>query len=291
MMEYVIIVQKTTCRTIGTYLNKEEQFSKRLLQKIRYGGEIWQAGEYARLKSPVIVGAQLRIVLPREHKSTSLIPIDKPIEIIYEDEWFLVVNKPQGLLSIPSAVDNTDSLVQRICYYYEQSGNTSSTVHIITRLDKETCGLVLIAKNHMIKQFMHDQKIERHYYACVRGYLAKHRGVITWPISRGMDGIKRYASLDGKYAKTMYYICYTSQKKSMSLLRLKLGTGRTHQIRVHMNKLGNPLIGDSLYNQYEDKKQTLCLQSYYLSFFHPIIERQLHFKLPLAVHLQTACRK
>lgn len=281
-LDFIIIDEKS--RTIGTYLAMQQHFSRKLLKKVRYHGEIWHNQKRARLTDVLISGDELQVIFPEETISDTLIPVAKPLEIIFEDDWVLVVNKPAGLLSVPSPKDNRDSLAQRILAHYQVNGLTTTTVHVVTRLDRGTCGLLLVAKNHFAKQQLTQQKIKRHYYALVQGVVEQNQGQLTMPIARG-EGIKRMCCADGQAADTSYRILARDFDQMQSFVHVELGTGRTHQIRVHMAEIGHPLVGDYLYGNAAET-QLPRLQSYFLAFTHPQTKVDYEFKLPCAARIQ-----
>lgn len=285
MTELVFVVTNEGKQTIYQYLLHEQAFSKRLLKQLQYHGEVWQQGKQQRLKAPLQPG-ELRLILATEQRSRSLTPSNQPLDICYEDDLYLIVNKPAGLLSIPSWQQNDDSLIQRVLTYYDTQGLQGVTAHIVTRLDSGTMGLVLIAKNHYAKQQLHHQKITRRYYASVLGNLAEASGDISWPIRRA-TGTKRECHPTGQAARTYYQV--KGRGAEGDLLELELTTGRTHQIRVHLATLGHPLLGDALYGRGRADEYPY-LQSYYLAFRHPLTKKMIEISLPLEGKLREACK-
>lgn len=171
---------------------------------------------------------------------------DYDLDIIFECEDYIIINKPAGLNTIPSRRDGNISLYNAL-YTYLLNNDRLKTIHIITRLDKETSGLVLVALNKECALFMnkgHD-KMNKIYYAICDGVINENHFFIDKPIAKANDSIKRFIREDGKKSLTEVWVLNTEQ--NTSLLKIKLHTGRTHQIRVHLASIGHPLIGDSLY--------------------------------------------
>ena len=185
--------------------------------------------------------------------------VDMPLDILYEDDYYMVINKPRGLKTIPTGFNDFNSLYNGILSYYKKN-NINKTIHIINRLDKDTEGLLLVCKDkYTALEMSKDIKaIKRLYLAYVEGEL-KGSGDINIPISI-TEGIKRKAGESGKESLTHYKALKYDGFKT--LVELSLETGRTHQIRVHMKYLGHPIVGDPLYGSGEK----LCLCSYKIEF-------------------------
>lgn len=244
-----------------------KQFSRRSLANLRSGGLVLIDGVQVELSHWLKAGEHLVIELP-EVVSDSMQPVISPLDICYEDEYLLVVNKPAGLLTIPSRAENNDSLAQRVLGYYQEIA-LKSTIHILTRLDKDTSGLVLIAKDRHTQYLLGNAKTVRLYYAIVSGALERGAFTIEQPIRKCTDSIiKREVHQEGQFART--YVKVLRSNCRYSLVELRLDTGRTHQIRVHMASVGHPLVGDSLYGGeavFDDDAQMLHAGE--LRFSHP----------------------
>ncbi len=219
-----------------------------------------------------------------EEHSEFIFPTEGKLDIIYEDEDFLAVNKPPYLPVHPSKGHPYDSLANIVVYYYKQK-NENFTFRCVNRLDKDTSGVTLIAKNAYAHELMRrlnvENKTDKTYYAIVHGKPEKENGLIDLPIYRPEEAtIKRIVDERGKTAKTLYETVKTNNK--LSLVKIKLLTGRTHQIRVHFSHIGHPLAGDFLYGDENDgviARQALHCGE--LSFIHPINEKQLILKAEL----------
>lgn len=190
---------------------------------------------------------------------------DAPIDIIYEDEYILVVNKPYNLDVEPSLHTTTNNLASRITHYFKVN-NIKSKIHLVNRLDKLTTGLVIVAKNRYIKNKFSKVHILKKYHCLVDGKTNEHEAIVN-RIMKDENSDKRIIIDEGgKLCKTEYQLI--EYKDGKSLLEITLYTGRTHQIRATMLSIGHPLTNDPLYNK--DVNGDMYLKAYYLKFNHPI---------------------
>lgn len=219
-------------------------------------------------------GDKLKVVLSEEKSNVK--PIGKNIDIVYEDELFLAVDKPKGLVTIPSRAHADDSLAGRVAYYYEKN-KIESGIHVINRLDIGTSGIVVFAKSKYIHQLTAKGKIEKRYLCLVDGEIKNESGVIDKGINREKEeSIKRVVSGNGKRAITKYKVI--KRENGRTLLDIELLTGRTHQIRVHMSYIGYPLTGDVIYNDnYNDGEYYLC--AYKIAFYCPYNNKNYCFEV------------
>ncbi|CAG9622828.1 RluA family pseudouridine synthase [Sutcliffiella rhizosphaerae] len=263
---------------------KEQHISKAALIDIKFnGGALHVNGSAVTVRSVLNEGDLVEVYFPKETPSEELKPQKMPLDIHYEDNYVLVINKPAGIASIPSREYRSGTLANGILYYYLSKGY-ETTIHIVTRLDKDTSGLMLIAKNrHAHHLFSLQQKlfgVKRRYEAIVHGCMTKElppHGIVNAPIGRKETSIiEREVREDGQSSLTHYQVLEVSEK--WSLVSLCLETGRTHQIRVHMAYLGFPLIGDTLYGGMPmDDLNRQALHSCELTFYHPVLKKELHF--------------
>lgn len=264
------------------FLNLME-LSKRALTDIKFqGGTILVNDEEKTVRTIVKEHDLVTVFFPIEKPSEELVAQAVPFEIVYEDEALLVVNKHPGISSIPSREHPSGTLANGILHYYQQIG-LHSTIHIVTRLDKDTSGLMLIAKNRYVHYLFskHELKgVNRKYKAIVHGKMNESTGVINARIARKSDSIiEREVSEDGQEAITYFQV--VQQFEDFSIVELQLETGRTHQIRVHMSSIHHPLIGDDLYGGSTNTLKRQALHSYFLSFVHPINKNEISFEIDL----------
>lgn len=265
--------------------------SHRMFTQIKHnGGDILVNGIHGRTVDFLKKGDKVTIIMPPEEDNDVVATSFGELEIIYEDSNFLVVNKPAGMTSVPGRADREDTLVNRVKGHLKQQGATDLVPHIITRLDRFTSGLVLIAK-HRFAHAMMDKQLQAHsvnkqYYALVTGEMPKEHDVIDAPIGRMDDDfIRREVRADGRDSQTEYWVEGTIN--GGSLIRIQLHTGRTHQIRVHFSHLGHPLLGDDVYGGPLDLGITRqALHAFYMSFEDPFTNELFEFKAPLPVDMQ-----
>lgn len=187
--------------------------------------------------------------------------------IAYEDDYLLIIDKPAGMLVHPTVNEWGTTLYDYVTKYYQRKGITAN-IHPVSRLDRHTSGLVIFAKEPIIQHWLSQQQMDKEYLAIVTGELPSNEGIIEAPIARKEGSIiERCVSEKGKYAKTSYKLL--SKRKGLSLLQVKLFTGRTHQIRVHMAHIGCPLFNDNLYGT-PGPQSRHALHAFKLRFIHPV---------------------
>lgn len=243
--------------------------SHRMYNDLKQSGTIMVNGNETKLDYKLQVGDEITIIFPPEESDDDLAFSDQPIDVVYEDDNWLVTNKPAGLTSVPGPANREDTLVNRIKGYLRQQGSVDLKPHLITRLDRFTSGLVLVAKhrlaNSLANQEVAEHKVDKYYYAIVSGTGLPDHDIVDLPIGRVGDNFRREVIEDGQAAKTEFWVVKTFS--NYTLVKLKLHTGRTHQIRVHMTELGHPLLGDELYDGPLDQGiNRQALHAYYLSF-------------------------
>lgn len=272
----------------------QNHISRTALTDIKYhGGKILVNSSEETVRYVLQEHDIITIQFPPEEKNDRMQGVQIPLHIVYEDDYILVVEKPSAMSTIPSREHPEYTLANAIVYYYSQIG-LNSTVHFVTRLDYDTSGLVLVAKHrhihHLLSLAQEKNEITKEYLALIRGTLKTQFGRIDQPIARVNNSIiKREVRTDGQTASTIYRTLgsFQYQEENYSLVRLQLLTGRTHQIRVHLERLGHPLLGDSLYGGDCTHIHRQALHCAKLQFIHPISGQLIQLKSSLPPDLQT----
>ena len=256
--------------------------SKKTLTRIKFDndGSIKVNGREENVRYLLKINDIIEITLPSENFSEVVRFIDKPIDIVYEDPYFLIVNKEINLPSIPSRNLEDESLLERVNYYFKKK-KINTIPHIVTRLDKNTSGLVLIAKHRHVHALFSNMEIDKYYTALVNGKV-KNNEIIEAPIRRVSSSIiEREVGEGGEFAKTEYWLEEYISDKDISVVKLKLYTGRTHQIRVHMKYRGYSLLGDGLYGGDMRLIPRQSLHCSNLAFIHPITDEMINVRVDL----------
>ena len=257
----------------------ENSISRKTLTRIKFDsdGSIKVNGREENVRYLLKKNDIVEITLPSENFSEFVRFINEPIDIVYEDSYFLIVNKGINLPSIPSRNLEDESLLERVNYYFKKK-NIKTIPHIVTRLDKNTSGLVLIAKHRHVHALFSNLQIDKYYTALVNGKV-KDNEIIEAPIRRVSSSIiEREVGEGGEFAKTEYWLEEYISDKDISVVKLKLYTGRTHQIRVHMKYKGYPLLGDELYGGDVSLISRQALHCSNLAFIHPITDEMINVR-------------
>lgn len=280
-----LIVKEENIR-LDAYIAKEHnELSRAMIQKMLEDGNITVNGNKKKSSYKVKINDKITIN-NQEIKDTKIIAQDIPIEIVYEDSDIIVVNKPKGLVVHPANGNPDGTLVNAIMNICKDSLSGiggEKRPGIVHRLDKDTSGLLIIAKNdkaHLnMSEQIKDRKVKKIYIALVRGVIEENEATINMPIARSKKDRKKMAvDKDGKEAVTHFKVLKRYDK--YTLIEVKIDTGRTHQIRVHMSEIGHPIIGDEVYsngkNEFDVKGQMLHAKS--LDFTHPISGKKIHLE-------------
>ena len=282
------ISPKYNGQTLLSFLKHKNYSSQIITHLKRTENGILLNGEWGRVRDILQAGDELTIQLTEEDSSDNIMPVKLPLDIVYEDEDILVVNKAANTPIHPSQGNYDNTLANAVAYYYQQK-NETFTYRCINRLDRDTTGLLIIAKHmysaSLLSEMVANHEIHREYLAIATGEVPETGSIIA-PIGR-VDGstIERHVDeMQGDYACTHYK--RLDYNNGYSLVSLKLETGSTHQIRVHMKHIGHPLPGDFLYNPDYSVIKRQALHSHRLVFKHPITGESLEFVSDLPMDMK-----
>ncbi len=232
-------------------------------------------------------GDRISLVIPAA-EPVEIIPEDIPLEIAYEDSDLIVVNKPRGMVVHPAPGHPSGTLVNALMYHCKDLSGINGELRpgIVHRIDKDTSGLIMAAKNDKahasLAAQLKDHSVTRRYYAVVHGNISHDQGTIDAPIGRDPHDRKLYMVTDRNSKHAVTHFTVVERFGDYSLLELKLETGRTHQIRVHMKYIGHPLVGDPVYGKSKGLKMNgQALHAAVLGFIHPQTNEYLEFSAPL----------
>lgn len=277
---------------IGFFLKSMGVSSSCLIQLRKQPGYLLVNDIPVLMKTPLKEGDKLTVILEEQKPSEHIPPVNLPLDIIYEDEDMLVLNKPADMPIHPSMDNYENTLGNAVAYYYKDQ--MPFVYRCINRLDRDTSGLTIIAKNQIsagiLSQMVSNRQIKREYLALASSTTLPKEGIIDAPIARKEASvIERTVDFErGEKAVTHYKCLARNINRGLSLLLLHLETGRTHQIRVHMKCQNAPLIGDYLYNPDMTYIGRQALHSYRLTFLHPITKEPMQFIAPVPEDMQNA---
>ncbi len=274
------VVTNTVC--IHSLLQQEFNISNKLLSFLIKNKLILCNDVVCDTRNIAKAGDVITILMDYAEDNSNIVPSKMDLEILFEDEWLLVLNKPSGIAIHPSILHYDNSLSNGVRYYFDKIG-LHKKIRPVNRLDFYTSGIVVFAKcayiHEQLSNQMQENSFSKQYLALVHGSFDSSTGVIDVPIARKSDSIiERCVDFEnGQNACTEFEILKYFENSDTSLVNCKLLTGRTHQIRVHFSYIGHPLVGDSLYgSDVSDDGQFLHCSS--LVFEHPITRKKLNFK-------------
>lgn len=257
----------------------KEQFllSDRLITKLKKANKIYLNSLPTYTKKSVTVGDTVSVLIDFEEDNSNIVASNIPLNIIYEDDYLLVLNKPANIAIHPSILHFDNSLSNGVKFYFDKLG-LKKKIRIVNRLDRNTSGIVVFAKNEYIQECLIKQmktnEFKKEYLAIAKGILESKSGTLNFPIARKEGSIiERTVSSDGDSAITHYDV--VKEFNNLSLVHIVLETGRTHQIRVHFSHIGHPILGDTLYGSPSELINRQALHSYKLTFIHPVTKKEL----------------
>ena len=265
-----------------------EDKSRTYLLSLINDEKVLMNGKPVKASLKVKTGDEIEVSIP-EVKPLEVKAQDIPLDVIYEDDDIIIINKPQGIVVHPSVGHDDGTIVNAVLHHSDSLSGINGVLRpgIVHRIDKDTSGLLCIAKNdnahHFLSEQLKDHTMQREYYALVKGVIKENNGVINLPIGRDKnDRQKMGVDRDnGKEAITYFHV--EKRFNNHTLITCKLKTGRTHQIRVHLSYIGYPVEGDPIYgkkkNLLYDKGQ--LLHAYKLTLIHPTTKKEMTFEAPL----------
>ena len=274
---------------IQQFLKKKGYSSGNIADLKKMPDSVFQNGHTAFMKERLQAFDTLTIHIQEEESSEKIPPVRLPLNIVYEDEDLMVIEKPADMPIHPSMNNYYNSLGNAVAYYFHEQ-NCPFVFRCINRLDHNTSGLTIVAKHmvsgNILSQAVKRRDIHREYLGIVRGHIQPESGTITAPLGRKEGSIiERIVDCEnGESAVTHYQ--FLEERNGHSLISLHLETGRTHQIRIHLKHLGFPLVGDSLYNPDMEFITRQALHSARLEFTHPITGRHMEFTSPLPADMK-----
>jgi 23S rRNA pseudouridine1911/1915/1917 synthase len=300
-------------QTVKDVLRGRLEMSRKIIRKLVEGQGVLVNGEHVWLTWRLRAGDELRLLLPME-ESEDILPEPIPFKRVYEDEDVLVIDKTAGLIVHPTSGHWTGTLANGVVYDWKQRGVTAR-FRPVHRIDQHTSGLIVIAKNHyahkLLSEQMKERQIERLYEAVIHGVMDEARGLVDAPIERSDEDYRvRTVRKDGQEARTAYRVLerypFTDAESEEFIIvpggqikpggtrvELKLFTGRTHQIRVHMKHLGHPLFGDAMYYEGDDSVwiERQALHAKLLGFEHPRSKQWMRFESPLPADMERLVKR
>lgn len=276
-----IIIDKNSFRMkVSQYLREFHNYSGRSLRNI----EVYFNGN--KVKTTFKLPQEGILIVKEKEKSTDLEAKYLNLDIIYEDDDLLIINKPPFLLTHPTLKKVDITLANGIVYYFNDKYKKKLVPRFVNRLDMNTSGLIMIAKNAFTQSFFQSENanIEKKYLAIAEGIIEDNNFIIEKNIYKDGDKLDRIIDERGQYAKTEFKVIERFKNIGVTLVECKLYTGRTHQIRVHLKSINHPIIGDSLYNpesKYNKIVNRQMLHSYFLEFNHPTTGKRLKFDIGL----------
>lgn len=302
----IYIPETATPAPVSHFLRTQAGLTKKQISQAKFRpGGVRKNGQQCRVTETAYPGDQINVCLETDNvDSSQLLSPEFQLDILYEDQDLLIVNKPAGMVTHPSGIHYCDSLSNQVAGYFRSRGEATK-VRSIGRLDRETSGILTFAKNQTAAARLQKQReqglLQKTYLAVVSGILPEDPAGIFHQISTPlapdpMDRLKMVVSPDGtlpgsKYAETLYSVLISATPGSeppASLVMLRLKTGRTHQIRVHMTSIGHPLLGDSLYCLLDTGKffSRAALHAWKLNLRHPFTQKEISLESPLPEDFQ-----
>ncbi len=296
--ETILLIAETEASRIDAYLAANTDLTRSKLQKLIKEGAVALNGKPCRANSAVRPGDAIRILVPETDEDRLPEPEDIPLDVVYEDDDLAVINKPKGMVVHPAPGNPSGTLVNALLYRFRTLSGAGGEIRpgIVHRIDRLTSGLLVVAKNDAAHEALARQfsahTAHREYLCLVHGNLKEDSGTVDAPIGRHKTDRKRMAvTEDGRRAVTHWRVL--ERFGTETLLDVRLETGRTHQIRVHMAYIKHPILGDEVYGSPAPKLglNGQALHGYRLTFTHPRTGETMSFTAPLPDDFRTALHR
>lgn len=278
-------------KRIDKYLTEQLDYSRTIIQKMLEENKI--TVNNTKVKPSYKLEENDTIQILEEYKEENTLTGENiPLDIVYEDKYLLIINKPSGMVVHPGNGNKTHTLVNALIGYTSNLSTTQDEFRpgIVHRIDKDTSGLIVIAKNNktheLLAEMFKNKTINRYYIALVIGQIPVNEGIIDAPIGRDPNERKRYTVTKNNSKTAITHFKVLKRYKGYTLIKLKLSTGRTHQIRVHMKYIGYPIYNDPVYTNSKCTPFGQFLHSKEIDFIHPITNKQIQIEAPLPKEFQ-----
>ncbi len=277
---------------IDKYLTENLDYSREFIQKLITEGLVLVNGKLVKASYKINLGDEIEIHEEEKKEETDILPVKMDLDIVYEDEYLMVVNKPSGLVVHPGAGNYNNTLVNGLMYYTKNLSDKGGVTRpgIVHRIDKDTSGLLLIAKTNKVHELLADdfknKRIKREYIALLDGVFKNSLATIEAPIGRDKNNREKMTVTADNSKRAVTHMKVLKRYKDKTLVSCVLETGRTHQIRVHMAYIGYPVFNDPVYNKKESTEFGQFLHSYKMTFVHPITKKEMEFTCPLPKYFQ-----
>ena len=276
-------VEVSRLERIDSFLSKELDISRNKISRLIDEGKVTCKGKVVKASDKLDIGSIVSINDELDFTITS-VPEDIPLDIRYEDKYLMVINKESGMVVHPAPGNYTGTLVNALLFYLNKSSTKNLRPFIVHRIDKDTSGLMVVAKDDKVEtllgEMVRNKEIERKYYALVYGVIPNDTGTIDAPIGRDeKNKLKMAVTKNGKNAITHFKVIKRYNDKT--LIECTLVTGRTHQIRCHMAYIGYPLYNDPIYSNRKSDEFGQFLHSHSIKFIHPITKKVINIECEL----------
>jgi len=290
-IELVVDEDNTDIR-LDVFLAENTALSRSAIQKLIEEGKVLLNNEIPNKKLKTVLNDHISFEY-EEKTLTDIKPENIPLDIVYEDEDLIVINKPKDMVVHPAVGNESGTVVNALLYHCKELSDINGYYRpgIVHRIDKDTSGLLVCAKNNLAHSFLSEQLVDkscfRKYYAIVNGVIQNSEGEINAPIGRSENNrqLMTVTSKNSKEAITLFHVL--ERYDNSSLLDVELKTGRTHQIRVHMKYINHPVFNDNKYSKKTIDNTGQYLHAYYLSFIHPKTKERMSFKAAMPEYMKN----